>query len=440
MAIALAQTWPDPTSSSGGTLSVRSGPATTAGNLLICRVTTRTIGTIVTLTDDAANTWVEVGHASHGGGDQWLFYCENAASTTAVTVHLTASANHFSFLSEWSGVATSGALDTSAQAAFADATDFPPLPVTPTVDGCLIFGTAGSRVTNRTYAQKTPGYTDQTTLKTGQMTSLAAYLIQGTAATSGPEWDITAGSAIAQGQVTAAFKPAGGAPAPASGSASGTLTLAGTATGKRVTAGLAAGTLLLAGVALGASIHQGTASGTVARAGAAQGQTTHQGTAAGTLALDGAATGQAPATGASGTAVGTLTLAGTATGSTTHQGIAAGGILRAGTATGQAPSLTGASGTAVGTLTLAGTAQGATSHTGTATGAVELDGAAHGTTTHSGAASGAYTLDGVAHGISAPARDITVTATLGARRWAGSLTGRTTGSLTPRRWTGALDG
>jgi hypothetical protein len=209
--IALAQTWPDPSSSTGsGTSAIVTGPVTTAGSLITCRVTTRTAGALLTLSDDAGNTWVEVAHASHGAGDQWLFYAEGTAPLTQITVSSDVSVNKLVFVSEWSGAATSGALVASNSQTLASATDNPAVQVTPTIDGCLIFGTAGSAVTNRTYTQMTPGFTDQTTLKTGQMTSLAAYLIQGTASTIGPEWDITSGSAAGLGQITAAFQPAGG--------------------------------------------------------------------------------------------------------------------------------------------------------------------------------------------------------------------------------------
>lgn len=230
---------------------------------------------------------------------------------------------------------------------------------------------------------------------------------------------------------------------PAQGSASGTITWAGTSTGKRITAGLAAGAIAWAGIATGATVHDGTASGATVWAGTAQGQApaiaSASGSATGGIAWAGTAQGLAPVVaGASGSASGAVAWAGTAQGVTGHAGTASGAITWGGTATGQAPTVGGASGSATGAITWTGTAAGTTAHTGQATGQVTWAGAAQGSTTPTGTATGTIVWAGTATGGN-NLRDITVTATLTPRRWDATLPDRRwTGTLTPRRWTGAL--
>ena len=71
---------------------------------------------------------------------------------------------------------------------------------------------------------------------------------------------------------------------PAQGSASGGVGWAGTAAGRKITAGIAAGAIALAGAATGSTLHAGTAAGTVGWSGHAQGATTRAGATAGGLA------------------------------------------------------------------------------------------------------------------------------------------------------------
>lgn len=224
--------------------------------------------------------------------------------------------------------------------------------------------------------------------------------------------------------VVAAFKVASGTPdPPKQGSASGAISWAGSAVGRKVAAGVAAGTLAFTGTASGSTPRQGSTMGGVAWLGTATGAAPSvsgaSGSAAGTLAWTGTATGMAPTVGSkSGSATGALSWVGEATGERTSSGTATGGTLWMGSATGQAPAPGQKAGTAAGVLTWAGTATGATERRGQAAGTLTWAGGAIGYTTSAGTATGATDWHGLATGVEGtgfplltpPARTLTVTA------------------------------
>lgn len=89
-----------------------------AGDLLVLAASVYTGSTdrITSVTDTAGNTWTEVGAYDSSGhfSDGELWYTADAKPTTTVTVHVS-SATTISFeILEFSGVATSGPLDSSA--------------------------------------------------------------------------------------------------------------------------------------------------------------------------------------------------------------------------------------------------------------------------------------------------------------------------------------
>jgi hypothetical protein len=118
------------------------------------------------------------------------------------------------------------------------------------------------------------------------------------------------------------------------GSAAGSLSISGTATGVRTVLGSAAGSLGLSGTAVGTRTVLGTAAGSLAVSGAATGLRTVLGAAAGSLSLAGAATGLRSVLG---TAAGSLGLSGAASGTRTTFGSATGSLALVGAATGQVP-------------------------------------------------------------------------------------------------------
>ncbi len=191
---------------------------------------------------------------------------------------------------------------------------------------------------------------------------------------------------------------AGGA-APAQGSATGTWTTTGTATGR--------------------TERRGTAIGTWTAAGTGTGATARRGTAIAAHAWTGTATGTAPAIGAS-------------------EGAATGSHTWTGSAQGMAPAAGESAGTATGTHAWTGTATGRRTSTGTASTGWTATGSATGRTTAGGTAAAAHTWAGTATGISAGVRDITATATL-RRGWDADLADRShTATLTGRAWTARL--
>ncbi|MGH3500112.1 MAG: hypothetical protein ACRDQA_04290 [Nocardioidaceae bacterium] len=157
--------------------------------------------------------------------------------------------------------------------------------------------------------------------------------------------------------VQLALRPA--AATPSEGTATGTFTWSGSATGSTAHSGSTSGGVTWAGSASGSTAHDGTTSGIITWSGTATGSTKHTGTATGSIAWSGTATGHAPAVGAhSGTAAGTIVWTGATSGSTSHAGTTAGTLTWTGTASGHTPAVAMHSGTASGTLTWTGTAHG----------------------------------------------------------------------------------
>jgi len=87
------------------------GQATTAGNLLIARVTDNVGGIAIATTSTG---WTQAVQAQSGANDAAVFYKMNCgASETAPTFTATGATVMFADLTEWSGAATSAALDQS---------------------------------------------------------------------------------------------------------------------------------------------------------------------------------------------------------------------------------------------------------------------------------------------------------------------------------------
>jgi hypothetical protein len=92
--------------------------ASTQGDLLVLSASVYTGATnhITSVTDTAGNAWTRIGAFSVSGhnSDGEMWYSPNAGSASAVTVHLGTTANTAVEVQEFSGVATSSPLDTSA--------------------------------------------------------------------------------------------------------------------------------------------------------------------------------------------------------------------------------------------------------------------------------------------------------------------------------------
>jgi hypothetical protein len=146
----------------------------------------------------------------------------------------------------------------------------------------------------------------------------------------------------------------------------------------------------------------GSATGSTTWTGTATGHTTKHGTAVGSTTWAGAAHGHRAARG---TASGTTSWTGTARGHRTPRGTATGQTTWKATATGHAPALGVPTGTAAGTYAWDGAASGhapALEH-------------------RSGVAVGTFHWTGLAHGRGQPPRDLTLTYAIGADRWTATV-------------------
>lgn len=208
----------------------------------------------------------------------------------------------------------------------------------------------------------------------------------------------------------------------ATGTASGTVSLSGSASGLAIISGLGAGSVSLTGVSSGTALAQGAAAGTISLDGSSAGivGSSVTGIASGSVTLSGASSGAARV---QGVASGLLSLTGSASGTAAVQGQGAGTITLTGAVAGAAR----AAGSASGSVTLSGTAAGAVPALGTASGSVSLSGSAAGAAIAQGQASGSVTLTGSAVGTTTPV-------TIGTASGTVTLTGSASG-VAPARGT-----
>ena len=207
MTITQVQEWPVAILTAAAT-----GPATTAGNLLLARAVHRagTNGLPATITDNAGNTWQMIGQAIGGGsGDVYMWCCPDADPITSATVTIDGdpAIGRTLFVTEWSGVAATNALlDATAQDNPSTLSP-PPALVDVTVPGALVLGTLGATVSNRVFTLASDGWTPGVEHRAQQTTLIAAARIS-EPGTYGPSWQITSGAASTSGAITAAFRPA----------------------------------------------------------------------------------------------------------------------------------------------------------------------------------------------------------------------------------------
>lgn len=210
------------------------------------------------------------------------------------------------------------------------------------------------------------------------------------------------------------------------GYATGALDWTGTANGSIKPSGSASGAFSWAGAATGHETPHGSATGSLAFSGSATGSHVAQGSATGSTAFTGSATGHAPTVGsASGAASGTLEWTGFANGSFKASGQASAALSWSGSATGHTPVVGASSGASSGSLLWTGSAHGSTAHLGTAQGAFTWAGTAAGhaaTVAEShGFTVGSLRFTGAAHGLADRKGAANSTLT-----WTGSAAGSTT--------------
>jgi hypothetical protein len=175
------------------------------------------------------------------------------------------------------------------------------------------------------------------------------------------------------------------------GSATGTATFTGAATGQRTPKASATGTFTFTGAAVGDTPpHDGTTTGTFTFTGASTGYKLPKGSATGTLAYVGAAVGDVPPN--DGIATGTFTFTGAGAGTRTPKASSTGTWSFTGAGVGSKPS----KGSTTGQFTFAGAATGYKLPKGSSTGSLVYVGTTSAKTEHRGVGVGTFTFTGVA--------------------------------------------
>jgi hypothetical protein len=180
-------------SASGTTLTV---PITaTAGHALVAAIAVKAGGSVSvsTVTDSTGSAWTKgpVGFLSGSNSRIELWYRTGAGAVTDVTATFTATTSAAADISEWSGIAATGALDAQAGIGTAAATTTQTPPITTTTNADLVIGALnwpGSATSTLTSA----GFTSLTNFAvTTSVNGRAAYLLPTTPGTYRTSWNLT---------------------------------------------------------------------------------------------------------------------------------------------------------------------------------------------------------------------------------------------------------
>jgi hypothetical protein len=195
--------------SASTTLTATLPAASTAGDLLVlsASVYTGTTNHITSVTDSAGNVWQKVNAwsvASHNSdGEMW--YAANTASATSIVAHLATAGTMAIEVLEFSGIATSNPLDTSAGTSNTS-TAASSGTVTPAGSGELLVGVVAGHASSQTMTVTSTGFTVQAQQNsTGTIASVRTgyQVLAGTGATS---FDASFGTAMYWAAGLAAFK------------------------------------------------------------------------------------------------------------------------------------------------------------------------------------------------------------------------------------------
>jgi hypothetical protein len=186
--------------------------ASTQGDLLVLSASVYTGATnhITSVTDTGGNTWTRIGafSVSSHNSDGEMWYSANAASTTAVTVHLGTTVNTAIEVQEFAGVATASPLDTSAGTSNTS-TAASSGPVTPAAGNELLVGFSAGHGNAEAMTGTAPGFTLQPQQTTG---ASVASVVTGSEVLSSPSaqaFTATFPTAMYWASGIAAFKAAG---------------------------------------------------------------------------------------------------------------------------------------------------------------------------------------------------------------------------------------
>jgi hypothetical protein len=161
MALSLVQTIANSVSAATS-LTVTPGATTGANHLLVLSIVDADVTTAPTITDTAGNTWVKAVSSDYTYPRQGLiYYCQNAAAITSVTITPSASQYIYAQFYEVSGIATSGALDVTISASGSSTAPTATTAAT-SVASEFAVGFIGDNASGGTISGVTSGWTAQT--------------------------------------------------------------------------------------------------------------------------------------------------------------------------------------------------------------------------------------------------------------------------------------
>lgn len=335
MAIAFVQ---EANATGSTSVALTLGATPTVGNLLVVICESQTNHTNQSLTG-----FTKAAGLGSGTGTALWYRVVQSGDGTGHTVSITSGTSSEAHITEWSGTHSSPLDDTATGSISPSNTTGTVGPVDPTVADSVVIGGVGlSNTVSNSFAE-----TGALTLRYngGRLGTADLILAAATSTSSTFTWSGNRTGTM----VLANFKAAAGATV--FGTAVGTYTFSGTASGTPTVLGTAAGSYSFSGTASGTPTVLGTAAGSYSFSGTASGTPTVLGVAAGSYTFSGTATGTPTVLGVG---VGTYSFSGVATGLRTVTSIAVGSFAFSGTATATVTVLA----TAVGAYTFAGDAIG----------------------------------------------------------------------------------
>lgn len=198
-----------------GSKATAYGHATTGGNLLVAAIGHQG-GVVVSVTDDAGNTWIQGPETLSSGATAQRFvgiwYCPNAFSTTTVTVTGTGTNVLNINLTEWSGVSTTAPVYAMTTGLGVQTAPIPAGVVA--ASGDLVFGVLAYQEAVAGTALDTlgGGFTALTPQNQSTTRLSAAYNVTSSAGITAPAWTMSA--ATSTGRATIIFRSASNTASP----------------------------------------------------------------------------------------------------------------------------------------------------------------------------------------------------------------------------------
>jgi Calcineurin-like phosphoesterase/Purple acid Phosphatase, N-terminal domain len=166
------------------------------GNALVATIAVQagTTTSVTSVSDSAGNTWTKgpVGLLAGSNTRVEIWYSTGAAPVAGVTVNLSAADLASANVSEWRGVAASGALDASAGQGNASATTAPTPSITTSTPGDLVIGGINFPRTAESFLAT--DFTQLRDFSAGTVSGRAAYRIAPAAGAHSITWNLSAAS------------------------------------------------------------------------------------------------------------------------------------------------------------------------------------------------------------------------------------------------------